>query len=104
MNVGELKALLEGLEEDAEVRIASQPNWPFQHDVDSVIVIEKPKELLSDNEVEAMSDAEREQYEDACERGEYVDPHEMPESDIVYIGEGRQIGYLPMRVKGRLRW
>ena len=104
MNVGELKALLEEMDDDAEVRIASQPSWPFENEVASVIVMQKPKELLSDEEVDAMSQSEREHYMDACDNGEFVDPHEMPEGDIVYIGEGRQIGYLPTRVKGRLGW
>lgn len=34
MTVAELMGELEGLPEDAEVRLAFQPNWPLQHTID----------------------------------------------------------------------
>ena len=36
MNVGQLRDLLEGLDDDAPVRLAIQPNWPLRLDVSDV--------------------------------------------------------------------
>jgi hypothetical protein len=36
MTVGELKEYLENFDDEAEVRIMSQPSWPFEYSIDSV--------------------------------------------------------------------
>jgi len=72
MTVGDLIEELEGYPEDAEVRLAIQPSWPFEHSVSEVT-------------------------------------HSAPEPDseeggVVYVGEGRQLGYLPGSVADALGW
>jgi predicted membrane GTPase involved in stress response len=76
MTVGELKEMLEGLDDDMEVRLAMQPAWPFEYSISSVEVI--------DNDPEG-SDKE-------------------PIEGIVYLVEGDQLGYLPGNVCNQLGW
>jgi len=85
MNVEELITMLEGLPMDAEVRIAHQPEWPFEYSVDNVVEVEIHKHTEWDEEI-----------------GE-----EVPVGDsepIVYIVDGRQIGYLPGEAKEHIGW
>lgn len=67
MNVSELIDLLKDYDGDAEVRLATQVQWPFEYTVQSV---------ASADEVAAIA-------------GEDEAPN------IVYIAEGEQLGYLP---------
>jgi hypothetical protein len=67
MTVAELIEVLEGYNPDSEVRLASQPKWPFEYSVSNV--------------VSAMSD------ENDGDR----DPDALA---VVYIAEGTQIDYL----------
>lgn len=39
MTVQELMELLEGMDPDAEVRMAIQPSWPFEHDVEDAVEV-----------------------------------------------------------------
>jgi hypothetical protein len=67
VNVSELIDLLKDYDGDAEVRLATQVDWPFEYTVQSV---------ASADEMGAL-------------RGEEDAPN------IVYIAEGEQLGYLP---------
>ena len=72
-----VKRLIEELEQmnpNAEVRFAAQPNWPFEYDIDSVVQV----------------DVEDRRTDDITE--------------IVYLEEGRQIGYLPGEAARELGW
>lgn len=71
MTVKELIEELEYLDPDAEVRFASQPNWPFEYDIRSI-------------SQEVMVNSNRD--------------------SVVYLEEGRQIGYLPEPAKNILGW
>ena len=71
MTVKELIEKLEYLDPDAEVRFASQPNWPFEYDIRSI-----SQEVM-------------------------VNSHQ---DSVVYLEEGRQIGYLPEPAKNILGW
>lgn len=100
MRVCDLQAVLAEMPEGAEVRIASQPQWPFEYSLGQVGHADV-KPFPSDEELEAMSEEEQERFEEACDRGEYAeramspwDP-DWPEDGVVYIGEGTQLGYLP---------
>ena len=75
MTVQDLIYELEQLDGDTEVRFASQPNWPFEYSIDEVLVTET--DGRNDN-------------------GE--------EKEIVYLSEGRQLGYLPANVSEELGW
>lgn len=79
MTVGELKEMLEDLDEDIEVRLAMQPAWPFEYDIASLEVIEG--EITEEVEEEGL----------------------IPET-VVYLVEGTQIGYLPSYVAKELGW
>jgi len=72
MTVGELIQELKYMDEDATVRFASQPSWPFEYSINGVV------QTIVDN------------------RGN--------EEDIVYLEEGRQVGYLPKEAKDELGW
>jgi hypothetical protein len=65
--IGRLEELQDQFGEDAEVRIASQQNWPFEHDV---------KGLVSSGDLD-----------DPASDGEGV------ERDCVWLVEGNQLGY-----------
>lgn len=74
MTVADLIWQLEQMNPEAEVRFASQPSWPFENDIDSVVSVE-----VEDRRT-----------------GEAV--------EVVYLEEGRQIGYLPGEAKDELGW
>ena len=74
MTVRELIEELEHLDGNTEVRFASQPNWPFEYSIRSVVVAG-----IEDRQTEEIT-------------------------DVVYLEEGRQIGYLPSEAKNELMW
>lgn len=93
MTVGELKELLEDFNEEAEVVLAVQPNWPFEHSIGNVVEVEP----------ECWN----------CEgNGQLEDPvGDCPECGgggslgiKVYIAEQRQVDYLPGDVAKELGW
>jgi len=73
MTVRELIEELRLMDQDATVRFASQPSWPFEYSIYGVV-----QTTVRDNE-----DNER---------------------DMVYLEEGRQVGYLPSEAKEELGW
>ena len=79
MTVRELIEELKYMDEDATVRFASQPSWPFEYSIYGVVqtTVDKP--------------------------GEYTD-FGYEQEDIVYLEEGQQIGYLPKEAKEELGW
>jgi len=79
MTVGELIEELRLFDQDAPVRFASQPNWPFEYSINGVVqaIVDKPDKYTYDG------------YE---------------QEDVVYLEEGRQIGYLPSGAKDELGW
>lgn len=74
MRVEELIELLEGCNPEAEVRFASQPSWPFEYSIDDIVEAEVEKRNTDETET------------------------------VVYLAEGRQIGYLPGEAKNELMW
>lgn len=74
MKVKRLIEELQYMNPEAEVRFAAQPNWPFEYDIDSVVQVDV-EDRRTDNTTE-----------------------------IVYLEEGRQIGYLPGEVARELGW
>ena len=83
-----LRELIEELEEHAqdfgdetEVRLAQQPNWPFEYSVGATVAID-PASALEDEDDEEIEDGKT----------------------IVYIGEGSQLGYLPGSATRELGW
>ena len=72
MTVRELIEELKYMDEDATVRFASQPSWPFEYSIYGVV-----QTTVNYND---------------------------DERDIVYLEEGRQVGYLPTEAKDELGW
>ena len=72
MTVRELIEELKYMDEDATVRFASQPSWPFEYSISGVV-----QTTVNYNE---------------------------NERDMVYLEEGRQVGYLPSKAKDELGW
>ena len=73
MTVRELIEELRLMDQDATVRFASQPSWPFEYSIYGVI--QTTVRDREDNEI-----------------------------DMVYLEEGRQVGYLPKEAKDELGW
>jgi hypothetical protein len=74
MTVADLIYELEQMNPEAEVRFASQPSWPFENDIDSVVSVE------------------------------IKNPRTGEDVEVVYLEEGRQIGYLPDEACQELGW
>ena len=72
MTVRELIEELRLMDQDATVRFASQPSWPFEYSIYGVV-----QTTVNYND---------------------------DERDIVYLEEGRQVGYLPSEAKEELGW
>ena len=72
MTVRELIEELRLMDQDATVRFASQPSWPFEYSISGVV-----QTTVNYNE---------------------------NERDMVYLEEGRQVGYLPSEAKDELGW
>ena len=104
MRVAELMEELEYLAEqypDAEVRLAIQPSWPFEHSVAQVYAADanggrEPAPDPQDYEVEADYD------EDYAEWQAGIDEREA--EMVVYLAEGGQIGYLPADAQQQAGW
>lgn len=83
MTVKELMEYLEDCNPEAEVRLAIQPNWPFEHSLSQIVEIDE--------------------FEDDDEEPEDQDP-EAVAKPVVYLAEGTQLGYLSSYAKSELGW
>jgi len=81
MKVIELKEALEGIPDDAEVRLAMQPSWPFEYSIGDVIPIEPDEEDFDED----------------------LEEDEQP-IKVVYLTEGSQLGYLPGNATEAIGW
>ena len=75
MTVEELICELQEMNPDAEVRLAQQPRWPFEYSIGDIVEVD---------------------LEDEDEEGE--------SHQVVYLGEGSQLDYLPGQVSQELGW
>ena len=80
MTKGELFDELDQLDDDVEIRFASQPSWPFEYSINNVVVVDTEEDEFTED--------------DRYTNGE----------QIVYLVEGKQIGYLPGNVKNEIGW
>jgi hypothetical protein len=106
MRVGDLIEELRCYDEDAEVRFASQPSWPFEYSICEVVAVEPDDDEELGEIYEAMHDdtlsetdldEARELY--AAKRAELEDA-----PAVVYLAEGTQLAYLPGSVSRKLGW
>jgi hypothetical protein len=56
MTVAELIRELEDMPEDAEVRLAFQPSWPFEHSIDRIVSTDDDESEEKYEIVEALDD------------------------------------------------
>jgi len=91
MTVEELIELLESQPQDAEVRLAIQQRWPFEHRIAGVAGPDEIKDQL-------LADLE-EDNEDGPADEELESEVQTRCGNVVYIGEGGQLGYLPSVAK-----
>lgn len=75
MIVAELIQKLQDMNPESEVRLAQQPNWPFEYSIGEIVEVD-----LADDQDE-----------------------ETPKT-VVYIAEGTQLNYLPGAVRSELGW
>lgn len=103
MNIVELIQELEYMKdiagEDAEVRFASQPNWPFEYSISNIIAT--TNEMREENARDELRD-EGLSEEEINER--LVGAPELEGENVVYLAEGSQLGYLPEDAKNELGW
>ena len=102
MNVSQLIELLEEQREiageNAEVRFANQPRYPFENSISDVISITK----------EVREEIFREELSEEGIFGEEahkkIASENLSDEAVVYISEGSQIGYLSGEVTCLLGW
>lgn len=92
MTVGELKALLEGLDDEVEVRIATQPNYPFENSIAGLKVECPEQERIDELEEALYGDKSLSAADKETVKSEIQDLKENS-TQIVYILEGQQLGY-----------
>ena len=86
--------LLEGLNPETEIRLATQPRWAFEWSIQRAehLSYEDAEQQLRDE-----ADENEEDYDDSAMK-------DFPEHGIVYIAEGSQIGYLDGKAAELLEW
>ncbi|MFC5947055.1 hypothetical protein ACFQH9_02030 [Pseudonocardia lutea] len=85
----------ETLSPDAEVRLAIQPNWPFEHSVAAVAVPEPRCDTCGAHAGW--------KHEEGCDEGVgLVDL--VNSAEVVYLSEGGQIGYLSGEAREAVGW
>lgn len=107
MTIGELRELIEGLDDNIEVRLAHQPRWAFEYAVSGGAVA-----VLSDgpdeDDVEAARGIVNDSSEDEEDRNEakaIIDQDlEATKTSILYLAEGTQIGHLPGAASKAIEW
>jgi len=86
--ISQLQDFAEDYGDDTEVRLAFQPSWPFEHSIGAVALVD-----VNTDDRDLDDDGDDFSYEASGS-----------EEFVVYIGEGRQIGYLPSEAKAELDW
>lgn len=74
MTVGNLKELLEDLDDNMEIRFASQPSWPFEYSIEELVTAKIRNDRTGEKE------------------------------EIAYLVEGQQLGYLPGKAAAAAGW
>lgn len=88
--------------EEVEVRLAIQPEWPFEHGIGDVVVVNNGDQEEMQADLDA-NEADMTEDEIASARLAIMEETERSET-IVYLAEAGQIGYLPGAAKNALGW
>lgn len=100
---GELIELLQMVDEDTEVRLASQPSWPMEHHIKDMTVVA----LM--NEAGEMFEPEYcyEDCDEDCDWSSHAEKWQLYNevlTPVLYLGEEKQVGYLPGAVAKGFGW
>jgi hypothetical protein len=93
MTVEDLIMLLEDLPPEATVRMAMQPRWPLESEIETVVSVE-----FEEQPEPPEDDEDWEEDED----GAWVDNDHK--GTIVYLGEGTSVGYVSTAAVNQLGW
>jgi hypothetical protein len=110
VKIYELIEELQQYDEATEVRLAQQPSWPFEYAIGSVVAAGNGDHLevtLDEGDWVILNhEAEEEVERHATEAEAHAALRAMKEDDeeVVYIGEGGQVGYLPGDAAKKLSW
>lgn len=103
MNIAELINELEYMKDivgdDAEVRFASQPSWPFEYSISNIIAMTNEM-----REEHARAELRDEGFDEGEINEKLYEAPELEGENVVYLAEGSQLGYLPEDAKSELGW
>lgn len=107
MNVGQLRELLEDLDDEAEVMIASQPSWPMAHYLQQGVVVGCDEERIE--EIEHALDADGLDDDEATAARQELEQLRRygNQKQVLWLAEGSQPHddpYLPGIVSRKLEW
>lgn len=92
MTVGELREALEDLEDDVEVRIATQPSWPLAFHIGNVWVPSQYEDVEAERRQERYEDLREEgmsiEDADALLDEEFEDEDDDDQAKFVWIATG----------------
>ena len=92
--VSQLRELLEGLDDDAEVRLMNQASWPFEYSVLGTWTPSPQPDACRECGLTATAHIGMdEDSEHAFEPYNDFTPEEAPEAGVVYLVEGTQLAY-----------
>ena len=105
MKVGKLRLILEGLDDDVDVMVAAQPNWPLQYFAGTAIVVDSNQEAIDELQDALygpdLTDDERDQAK------AQIAKLEAENKTRLYISEGGSVysdPYCPASVVSALGW
>lgn len=107
MNVRELMDELDGLPEDAEVRLAFQPEWPLQYHVDQVIEFRDEHDVDENGLCETCGSDFSGEDDPTIAIEKHLEETDGTDSSTVYLAEGGQVydaPYLPGAAVRELGW
>ncbi len=120
MNARDLIELLQDVDPDTEVRLAQQPKWPFEYSVGGVarVCIGGPEEgdVVTFEDDAGVEDTGA--VKDTTEDGMLIEEENggvrhvpfshligyLDLTEVLYIGEGTQLAYLPGAASRALGW
>lgn len=116
MTVRELRHLLSSFDDDTEVRVASQQQWPFEYSISTVALtdINEMYEIArGDNGWQVECTGEngevlQDGFDDFGNANIWLQDHITRQhadyEEVVYIAEGTQLGYLPGPARAAVGW
>lgn len=93
--------------EDCEVRLAQQPNWPFEYSIGEVVAVSLDEYAEEREAIRAeMRDPRNLAAGDRAALEERLSDitDDEPAPVVVYLAEGHQLGYLPGAAQSGLGW